>query len=119
MEKPDSNMTMGQRLVYWRKQSGMNQEEFALAMGVSHSAQQNYEKDLRTPKFEYLQALHNRGFRIGWLFGEPFLTISAGEKELTDAERNLVGMYRRASGEDQNVLTHMARVFAERAEPSA
>lgn len=114
MEKPIEELNLGEKLAYWRKQSGMSQEEFGGAMGVTRKTQSNYEQGERLPDFTYLAALKARGFAIGWLFGDRYLSVDQAT-ELTDDERVLVGHFRLASGEDKNVLKHMALVFSERA----
>lgn len=115
MEKTE--MTLGERIAHWRNQQGMTQEEFADAMQISRGSQQNYEKDKRSPDVDYLKKLRQAGCPIGWLFGDPWLSIDSGA-QLSEQERELIGLYRSVKGEDQAVLVHVARTFAARSEPT-
>lgn len=103
-------LTVGQRIAYWRNMVGMTQEEFGSAMGVSRNTQANYETDKRLPDFAYLAALKAKGYAIGWLMGDPYM--AAEQKPLTPQEALLLGHYQKADKAGQATIEQVARMAA-------
>lgn len=57
----------------------MKQRDFAAMMGISVSAQRNYEKGLRKPDSDYLERLANAGYDVKYLI--------TGERESANLSR--------------------------------
>lgn len=79
------------RLKTERKRLKLNQEEFAIACGVTKFAQFNYEKGKRKPDSEYLEKAHKLGVDIQYLItGQPMqITLSTDEAFLLQEFRTL------------------------------
>ena len=50
-------MSTGSRIKRYRKAAGLTQKQLAEAIGLGESAVRNYERDVRTPKKEQLDAM--------------------------------------------------------------
>ena len=50
-------MTLGERIVYYRKKAGFNQKGLAEALGISATRLNYYEKDKREPDIKMINAL--------------------------------------------------------------
>jgi transcriptional regulator with XRE-family HTH domain len=115
MEKNLDALTVGGRIAYWRAQAGLGQEEFGRLMGVSRNTQFNYENDRRLPDFGYLAALKSKGYQIGWLMGDAYM--SAEHKPMTDQEAQVLGWYQRADESSRKAIEQLMRLAAERMAP--
>lgn len=86
-------MTTGERLKIARTEKGMTQLELANKIGASYQQISQYERDLRSPKFETLKRIAD-ALNVHWssLFGDtepsvvPINTYLFGEDEDRDAE---------------------------------
>ena len=79
--------TLGERIKYLQKNSGMNQVEFAQSLGVSKGSLILYHKNDRSPDSSFLRTLCEL-YRINptWLLlgeGEPFVQVGTKEGEPT------------------------------------
>ena len=94
-------------LIGLRKSSGLTQEEFAEKIGVSRSAIGNYEKGVRRPEYEIMEAIADYfNVSLGYLMGRD-----ESDKELYDRyrkqlfvrekEKKIIELYRKLNTEGQ------------------
>nr|WP_047908511.1 helix-turn-helix transcriptional regulator [Pandoraea faecigallinarum] len=98
-------LDVGNRLRDERKRLGLNQEEFALAGGVTRRAQTTYESGRRVPDARYLSAVARLGVDVQYvLTGARAVAV---ESNLSPDERALLDNYRHSHREDQAALRRM------------
>lgn len=87
-------------MVYLRSRSKLTQEEAAKKIGISRSSLANYEKGLRRPSFEIMEAIADLyNVNMDTIFGHtelPSSPASAPALPLSKEETELVGAWRKA-----------------------
>lgn len=58
---------IGARLKVWREGVGLGQSEAAARLGMSESTYQNYEREVRAPRMEAMEAFVRSGLNANWL----------------------------------------------------
>lgn len=86
-------LTLGQRIVYFRKKAGIRQTDLAAIVGIKQSALSYYEKDRREPSVEVIrkisQALNITGDTLLGL--EPYPDLIAQSRD----EYTLLHLFRK------------------------
>lgn len=97
-------MTLADRLRKERKAKGLSQRDLALACGVGHIAQGNYEKGHRVPRADYLCSLNALGFDVHYILtGERH----TGDAELSAAEAAFIRRLRSLQAVDRDALQQL------------
>ncbi len=78
-------MTVGKRLIEFRKSKSMTQLDFAKTIGMSAAAYKNYELDQRKVPINILDELHEvYQIDLEWLITGKNSTINTAEKEMLE-----------------------------------
>lgn len=98
------------RLRFVREQKKMTQAEFAALANLGISAQTNYERGLRVPDLNYIEALAKYGVDIGYLLTGIPTDMSA----LSNDEKELLQNYRMVSSLEKQAILTVSKTFANR-----
>lgn len=105
--------TIGERIRFLRKKSGMSQEELASALGITKQAIYKYENSIVTnipmDKIEILaQIFHvSPAYIMGW---NEFDTNITPSPEISENEAILLELFRQVPAEHQEMVLGMIRV---------
>ncbi|SFG58899.1 helix-turn-helix domain-containing protein [Oribacterium sp. WCC10] len=105
--------TMGGRIRYWRRKTGMTQENLAEGMNLSKQTISFYENDVTDVKASKLVDIaETLGIEVGWLFADQFAEKFAelnneGISQLDDKE--MCSIYHSLSSELQSVAAEQMR----------
>jgi transcriptional regulator with XRE-family HTH domain len=102
------------RLRFVREQKKMTQAEFAALANLGISAQTNYERGLRAPDLNYMEALAKHGVDIGYLLTGIPTDMSA----LSDDEKELLQNYRMVSSLEKQAILAVSKVFTNKDDSS-
>lgn len=102
------------RLVTTRKTKKLTQEEFGKLGSVTLNSQSLYEKGVRAPDINYLEALAKHDVDIGYLLTGIPTDMSA----LSDDEKELLQNYRMASLLEKQAILAVSKTFTNRDDSS-
>jgi transcriptional regulator with XRE-family HTH domain len=98
-------MTLAVRLRKERKAKGLSQRDLALACGVGHIAQGNYENGHRVPRADYLCSLNALGFDVHYILTGERLPF--GEVQLSASEAAVVRSLRLLDEKDRELIQQL------------
>lgn len=105
-------MDIGERLRSERDRLDKSQSEFAETGGIQKVAQSNYERGIRMPDAQYLQAIAKAGADVLYILTGQRSQAVAEVELLPQDERALVDAYRRCAPQGRQHLIQTAALLS-------
>ena len=98
--------SLGQRIAFYRKKAGIHQTDLAAAIGLSHNAISNYERNQRVPDISTL-------LKIAKALNVTADTLLGLESPENAGESNILRVYRNLNGSGQDQMLEYAAYLEE------
>lgn len=107
-----SRQAIGLRIRALRKETGLNQKDFAEILQVSHTTLSSYETGDAYPSIDVLARLvKTSGKSLDWIvFGATMPEVD--QEEISEQEIRLLQLFRQARKIDRELLLRMAELVA-------